>query len=267
MSTADLFQHRSIDLTLGGRYSLASRYDIRGSRREFACRTSRVSPYQMHVSVPVLGPVGERVVTYFGDFGSLDGWITDIAEGGFLLNIELPRQRREKFVAQLAWLKKRQDDVVADARAQRRIVPKTAFNLDLWGRDDAQLPGDRHLSVPRRGLRGRRPRDRDASRGRTICRVRRAAVCRRICGSVRPSAAFRKPGTHHLPAEGSFELRRPSCQVRGQRRAGSARRARKNGLSIDRRCRLTCALLTERISPHEYQPCRVPPQPRKKGQR
>ena len=132
MSTADLFQHRSIDLSLGGRYSLASRYDIHGSRREFACRTSRVSPYQMHVSVPVLGPVGERVVTYFGDFGSLDGWITDIAEGGFLLNIELPRQRREKFVAQLAWLKKRQDDVVADARAQQRIVPKNPHSTLIF---------------------------------------------------------------------------------------------------------------------------------------
>src|SRR5215475_5548230 len=73
VSTADLFQHRSIDLALGGRYSLASRYDTHGSRREFACRTSRVSPYQMHVSVPVLGPLGERVITYFGDFGSIDG--------------------------------------------------------------------------------------------------------------------------------------------------------------------------------------------------
>jgi hypothetical protein len=133
VSTADLFQHRSSDLSLGGRYSLASRYDIRGSRREFACRTSRVSPYQMHVAVPVLGPVGERVVSYFGDFGSLDGWITDIAEGGFLLNIELPRQRREKFVAQLAWLKKRQDDVVADARAQKRIVPKNPHSTLIFG--------------------------------------------------------------------------------------------------------------------------------------
>jgi hypothetical protein len=133
VSTADLFQHRSIDLTLGGRYSLASRYDIRGSRREFACRTSRVSPYQMHVAVPVLGPVGEHVVTYFGDFGSLDGWITDITDNGFLLNIELPRQRREKFVAQLAWLKKRQDHVVADARAQKRIVPKNPHSTLIFG--------------------------------------------------------------------------------------------------------------------------------------
>src|SRR3954467_15705372 len=85
VSTEDLFQRRSIDLRLGGRYSLASRYDTPGTRPEVArpapaaprgvspCRTSRVSPSQMHISVPVLGPVGERVVTYFGDFGNLDG--------------------------------------------------------------------------------------------------------------------------------------------------------------------------------------------------
>jgi hypothetical protein len=134
VSTADYFQQRSIDLRLGGRYSLASRYDTRGQRREFACRTSRVSPYQMHISVPVLGPVGERVVTYFGDFGNIDGWITDLTEGGFFLDLELPRQRREKFAAQLTWLKKRQEDAaVIDARAQRRIVPKNPHSTLIFG--------------------------------------------------------------------------------------------------------------------------------------
>jgi hypothetical protein len=133
VSTADLFQHRSLDLSLGGRYSLASRYDQRGGRREFACRTSRVSPYQMHISVPVVGPVGERVITYFGDFGSLDGWITDLAEGGILFNLELPRQKREKFITHLAWLKKRQDEAVAETRAQKRIVPKNPHSTLIFG--------------------------------------------------------------------------------------------------------------------------------------
>lgn len=134
MSTADYFQKRSIDLRLGGRYSLASRYDTRGNRREFACRTSRVSPYQMHISVPVLGPVGERVVTYFGDFGNIDGWITNLTEGGFLLDLELPRQRREKFAAQLTWLKKHQEDAATiDARAQRRVVPKSPHSTLIFG--------------------------------------------------------------------------------------------------------------------------------------
>lgn len=133
MSNAELFRHRSIDLSLGGRYSLASRYDTQGSRREFACRTSRISPYQMHLSVPVLGPVGERIITYFGDFGSLDGWIKDLADGGILLDLELPRQKREKFITQLSWLKKRQEETVIDARAQKRIVPKNPHSTLIFG--------------------------------------------------------------------------------------------------------------------------------------
>ncbi len=133
MSTADFMRKRAVDLSLGGRYSLASRYDPRGNRREFACRTSRVSPFQMLVSVPVLGPVGERVISYFGDFGSIDGRITDTDEGGFLLDIELPRERREKFAAQLDWLDKRQKNTrLVDVRKQKRIVPKNPHSTLIF---------------------------------------------------------------------------------------------------------------------------------------
>ena len=65
VSTTELFERRSIDLRLGGRYSLANRHDPQGNRRQFACRTTRVSPYQMMISVPVIGAVGERVVSLF----------------------------------------------------------------------------------------------------------------------------------------------------------------------------------------------------------
>jgi hypothetical protein len=126
------FQGRSIDLRLGGRYALASRYDAQGNRREFACRTTRISPLQMLVSVPVLGPVGERVISYFGDFGSLEGWIVDLAEGGFLLNIELPRQRREKFAAKLTWLKQQENKRVIDVRQQKRIVPQNPHSTLIF---------------------------------------------------------------------------------------------------------------------------------------
>jgi hypothetical protein len=87
----------------------------------------------MHISVPVLGPVGERIITYFGDFGSLDGWIKDVAEGGILLDLELPRQKREKFITQLSWLKKRQEEAVVDVRAQKRIVPKNPHSTLIFG--------------------------------------------------------------------------------------------------------------------------------------
>jgi hypothetical protein len=123
MSTAFLEQN-GFDLRLGGRYSLANRRDVAGNRREFACRTSRVSPNQMMVSVPVVGTIGERVISYFGEFGKLDGLITGIEKGGFLVDLFVTRARREQFASKLAWLDRQQKDAVVDVRAQERIVPE-----------------------------------------------------------------------------------------------------------------------------------------------
>jgi hypothetical protein len=123
MSTAFLEQN-AFDLRLGGRYSLANRRDMAGNRREFACRTSRVSPHQMMVSVPVVGAVGERVISYFGEFGKLDGLITDVVKGGFLLDLVVTRARREQLASKLTWLDRQQKDAVVDARAQERLVPE-----------------------------------------------------------------------------------------------------------------------------------------------
>ena len=132
-TTADFLNRRAVAISLGGRYSLASRYDMHGNRREFACRTSRVSPFQMLVAVPVLGPPGERVLSYFGDFGTLDGRIVETTEGGFLLDLELPRERRERFASQLTWLQKRQKEKVADVRNQKRIIPKNPHSSLIFG--------------------------------------------------------------------------------------------------------------------------------------
>ena len=124
MSANQFLQEAAVDIAVGGRYSLTNWYDHKGNRREFACRTSRVSPFRMLVSVPVIGKVGERVVSHFGDFGKLDGWISDTVSGGFLLDLALDRAQREKLAGKLTWLEKRQRGVnAADARDQARIIP------------------------------------------------------------------------------------------------------------------------------------------------
>lgn len=123
MSTAFLEQD-AFDLRLGGRYSLANRRDVSGNRREFACRTSRVSPRQMMISVPVVGTVGERVISYFGEFGKLDGMITDVVQGGFMIDLVATKARREQLATKLTWLDRQQKDTVVDGRAQERIVPE-----------------------------------------------------------------------------------------------------------------------------------------------
>jgi len=117
-------KQRAVEIAVAGRYSLTNWYDQQGNRREFACRTSRVSPFRMMVSVPFVGKVGDRVTSYFGDFGKLDGVITDTDAGSFLLELAITKAKREQLASKLTWLEKQMKDPnVLDVREQSRIVP------------------------------------------------------------------------------------------------------------------------------------------------
>lgn len=124
MSVEAFFKQRAVNITVAGRYSLANWYDPEGRPREFACRTSRVSPFQMLIAVPVTGKRGERVSAYFSDFGHLEGLITDVVNGGLLLELAIERKRRQQLANKLEWLEKRQQDTsLRDARKEKRIMP------------------------------------------------------------------------------------------------------------------------------------------------
>jgi hypothetical protein len=126
MSTSEFLRQRAVNLVVGGRYSIANRYDPQGKLREYACRTSRISPFRMLVSVPVVGRIGDRVDSYFSDFGQLTGQISGTAPGEFCFELELERARREKLADMLKWLeKKREDSNIQDGRANKRIIPQT----------------------------------------------------------------------------------------------------------------------------------------------
>ena len=87
----------------------------------------------MLVSVPVVGKVGERVVSYFGDFGKLEGWIADTVAGGFLIDLETDKAQREKLARKLTWLEKKQKDPsVIEARNNGRIIPKTPHSTVIF---------------------------------------------------------------------------------------------------------------------------------------
>ena len=96
----------------------------KASFRTFACRTTRVSPFRMIVDVPVVGKVGDRLTSYFRDFGKFEGSISDTMDGSFLLELEMSREHRERFSDKLTWLEKRQSDpALAEARQHPRFIP------------------------------------------------------------------------------------------------------------------------------------------------
>ena len=145
MSTTELFERHSVDVRLGGRYSLANRRDMQGNRREFACRTTRVSPFQMMISVPVVGAVGERVISYFGEFGKLDGWVSDHVEGGFLIDLAVPREKRMQLAEALVAGEAAEGDRDRRPRAGAHRSGESALDSDLRRRLDARLLRHRHV--------------------------------------------------------------------------------------------------------------------------
>jgi PilZ domain len=129
VSVKEFLKQRAVNIAIGGQYTLANWFDAQGKPRTFACRTTRVSPFRMMVNVPVVGKVGDRISSYFGDFGSLDGEISETVAGGFLLELAMTRLMREKMSNKLTWLEKRQKDTtVRDVRKQARIVPANAHS-------------------------------------------------------------------------------------------------------------------------------------------
>ena len=124
MSVKEFLNQRAVSIAVGGQYTLAKWFDAQGKPRTFACRTSRISPFRMMVAAPVLGKVGDPISSYFGDFGKLNGVISDTASGSFLLELEMTKSLRERFATKLTWLDKRQKNPnIRDGRKQPRIIP------------------------------------------------------------------------------------------------------------------------------------------------
>lgn len=130
VSVEKFLRQRAVNVVVGGHYTLSNWLDPQGRPRSFSCRTSRVSPFRMMVEVPVVGRVGDRISTYFGNFGQLDGEISATVSRSFLLELMLTRPQRQRMADQLTWLEKMQrDPTMKDARRQSRIIPASPHSM------------------------------------------------------------------------------------------------------------------------------------------
>lgn len=131
MSVETFLRQRAVNIAVNGSYSLQRRwYDAEGKLRSFACRTSRVSPFRMLVEVPIVGHIGERMTSYFREFGELEGIISHTTQGGFLVEMEMTAARRARLAEQLTWLEKKfKDASVQDVREDARIIPPASHSV------------------------------------------------------------------------------------------------------------------------------------------
>jgi PilZ domain len=130
LSVETFLKQRAVSIAVPGNYTLPNWYDPQGKLRTFACRTSRVSPFRMMVDVPVVGKVGDRLSSYFRDFGRFEGFISEAMGDSFLLELEMTRSMRGDLANKLTWLEKKQKEpAIPDLRKDARIVPANPHSI------------------------------------------------------------------------------------------------------------------------------------------
>jgi len=127
VSVERFLKQRAVNVVVAGTYTLHRWYDPQGRLRTLDCRATRVSPFRMIVDVPVVGRVGDRLTSYFSEFGEFDGNISDTRQGSILLELEMKPEKREWMADKLTWLEKKQKDpTVQDGRKDARFIPQTS---------------------------------------------------------------------------------------------------------------------------------------------
>jgi hypothetical protein len=131
VSVEVFLKQRAVNIAVDGSYSLQRRwYDAGGKLRTFECRTTRVSPFRMLVEVPVVGQVGERMTSYFREFGEFEGVITHTMQNSFLVEMEMAPAHRARLADKLAWFEKKfRDASVEDAREHARVIPPASRSV------------------------------------------------------------------------------------------------------------------------------------------
>lgn len=117
-----------IVLSLPGRFTLASRRDLGGQRREHPCRVINMSCHAVTLATPVAGEKGERVIAHVDEFGKLEGPIIRVMDGGFVMEIIAPKQERYRLAARIEWYEKHKNHDIEDHRQSVRIIPKNPYS-------------------------------------------------------------------------------------------------------------------------------------------
>jgi hypothetical protein len=117
-----------IVLSLPGRFTLASRRDMEGQRREFPCRIINMSCHAVTLATPVTGNVGERVIALVDQFGKLEGPIMRVMDGGFVMEIIAPKRERRRLAAKIEWYEKHKNHDAHDHRDHIRIIPRNPYS-------------------------------------------------------------------------------------------------------------------------------------------
>ncbi len=133
MSIEKFLKQRAVKLSVSGSYTLPNWYDASGQPRAFACRTRRVSPFRALVDAPIPGRIGDKLSSFFSEFGKFEGRVSDIVPGGFLMELDTTAATRQSLAQRLTWLEQRErDPSIRDRRDHARFFPEVPHSTLLF---------------------------------------------------------------------------------------------------------------------------------------
>ena len=125
---------------VAGRYALSDRKRPGASKAPvYACRLCSVSTRTAVVVGPVAADTGENVTAHFEAFGILRGKVNRQLPSGFVMDLTLNADARDKLGRKIVWHKKRVYDQAEDRREHKRIQlrdPRTIITLG----DGSRIP-------------------------------------------------------------------------------------------------------------------------------
>jgi hypothetical protein len=126
---------------LNGRYTLSERRDSNAGEgaTAYACRLCSISPQQAVLVAPVIGRPGEAVAAHFQDFGLLRAQVARELPTGFVLDIDLDDDGRDKLAAKIRWRKQNAASYVPDKREFPRMLPRLPRSVLTFG-DGMRVP-------------------------------------------------------------------------------------------------------------------------------
>jgi hypothetical protein len=117
-----------IVVNIAAQFSLSDRRNGRGERRVFQCRAVYLSARAVGFVSAVTVKVGERVIAHIDPLGRIEGAVTCLLEGGFVMGIAAGERASAKLVDKIDWLEKHKNHDVADRRGDTRSVPTDLYS-------------------------------------------------------------------------------------------------------------------------------------------
>ncbi len=124
---------------LAGRYALPDRRGADDKIAVYACRLCSISTRMLVAVGPEVGREAELVSSHFDEFGILRGRITRRLPSGFVMDLLLTDDERDKLGAKIEWQKKRVHAQVPDKREHKRILPREPRSIITLA-DGTQIP-------------------------------------------------------------------------------------------------------------------------------